>query len=264
MKRIDGERLRFVLSAGRTGTTFLREFLKARGGALDVAFEPPTSRRCWVLWNAEQAGLAPRGLASRIVIRRRRADALGVAPGRVRLEINSFMSPFVGDLCEHTDALGLVHMVRHPFTWIPSMGNFKAAYWRRHVIDHVPFTHQVHPLARAEWRRLHEVVRLAWRWRLANEGLGVAETASAIYLRVRYEDFVSRDEAVRDDTLAAMLSVVDPAFDGRAPQPDRRERLNARPAGEVPDWRDWDAGLAAEVREICAPLMARYGYGDTP
>lgn len=264
MKPIDGQKLRFVLSGGRAGTTFLREFLKARGGPVDVAFEPPTSRRCWILWNMEQAGLAPRGVACVWAMRRRARDAQAVPDGHVRVEINPFLSPFVAELCQRTESLHAVHIVRHPFTWIRSMGNFKAAYWRRHVIDLVPFTQQVHPEARARWGSLPPVLRLAWRWRQANEGIDVAREGAHRYVRFRYEDLLSSSREQQGALLEELLDVIDPSGVGAGTPPAWEERLNADPGGEIPEWTAWSSQLRAEVLAVCAPLMEAYGYGERP
>lgn len=261
---IDGRQLRFVLSAGRTGTAFLREFLKTHRSAVQLAYEPPTSRRCWMLWNMAQAGLVPGGLSTAIACRRRAREAAAIPAGAIRLEINSFLSPFVGDLARHVVPFHVVHMVRHPFTWIPSMGNFKAAYWRRHVIDYVPFTRAVHPLARRGWSRLDEIERLAWRWRLANEGLAAADGCAADYRLVRYEDLLSTDHDLRAATLTRLLEVAAPDLAGRVDLPVRSPLVNARPPGNVPDWPQWDAGIRCRVEDICGELATRFGYGARP
>ena len=262
--RINGDRLRYVLSAGRTGSAFLREYLKSWAADFDIAYEPTTSRRCWILFNMEQAGIVPRGVASRIACRRRRRDADNTDAEQVRLEINSFLSPFVLDLARITDRMRIVHVVRHPYTWIPSMGNFKAAYWRRHVIDYVPFTKAVHSLARQGWRDRNPIERLAWRWRAVNEDIAAARDANCDYRLIRYEDLVGDEPSIRHLTLLELINHVAPSQLAGIASVDWLTRVNPRPGGTIAEWQEWTPTIRHRVDEICGDLISRFGYDETP
>ncbi len=257
--------VRLVLSTGRTGSTLLREYLKALPLPLDVAFEPYPSRRSYVLWNAAEAGLLSRAAVHADFRRVRGRAWQAVADGQLRLELHAYLAPMITEIITDYRPLRLVHLVRHPLTWITSIARFKAAGWRRDWVDRLPFTRHVHPEARAGWRQLGEYERNAWRWRRTNEAILAASGAAEAAALVRYEDLVAADAATARVALQQVLAVLLQPM----PVPDvplaRDARPNAsRADGLVPDWQAWPGPELARVQAICAPLLGPLGYGPTP
>lgn len=256
---LDGSRISFILSAGRTGTTFLASVCPALTPDLVYVQEPPRSRTTFMLANAATAGLIARDRAEGLFMRRRTRLLAGDARSSY-VEINPFLAPLAPRLPDLVDPLRVVHMVRDPRSWVPSMANFKAWGWRRTVIDWVPFAQTVHPAARATWGRLDDIRRYAWRWRLANEQIAACAERCRDYVVVRYEDLFSGNPASRSRALGSILSTLraDARFDDAAVPWDTT--VNPSTKLELEAWERWSDDDRRDVAAIVEPLMARFGY----
>lgn len=255
---IDGERLRFVLSTGRTGTTQLREFLRKNQAHLGIAFEPPPSRPAYILWNAECAGYPFRGMALKLLLRSKH-KMLAMNSG-CTVEFDSYLSPLICVMLDHVDKAHVVHMVRHPYTWIESIGNFKAASWRKHVVGHAPFTEIIHPHIRDQWRSLDRHEQLAWSWRHVNEQIIQRRGQCRQYVRVKFEDFVCDSAGTRKTTINSMLEILDPEHANPDYDIDVHEKLNRSETRHIEPWQNWPERLLHSVNRICEPLMNEFGY----
>lgn len=255
---IDGTRVAFILSAGRTGTTFLGKVLPPL--LPDVAFlqEPPGSRRLFMVSNALSAA-GPDGLPVRWYRRlcRQRLDALG--PGRKLVEINPFLVPIAHHLPTVVAPLDAVHMVRHPFGWIESMATFKAYGWRRRLVEHIPFALTRHRAA-DRWGDLSDLERWAWRWRLAVETNGAACAAARTTALVRYEDLFSPDIAVRQKTLDTILGIVAPGQHVDAARIAWDNSVNPAPTRSEAGAASWPSDIRRRVADIVGPLARAHGY----
>ncbi len=259
-RRIDGHRLRFVLSTGRTGTTQFREFLKRTHTHLGIAFEPEPSRLAYLLWNAERSGLMFKYTARKMILNSKFGLLNAAAPDTTIVEFDSYLSPLVCEFLDQVDNLHIVHMIRHPYTWIQSMGNFKAASWRRYAVDFVPFTDIVHPDSRQQWRGLSKYEKLAWSWRYVNEQILLQEFVCKRYMLVKFEDFTSPDNEIRKTAIDDMLGIVDPDYTGSTFDIDVNDRLNKSFVKNIPQWKQWPENILESVRDICGPLMNKFGY----
>jgi len=257
---LDGDRISFILSAGRTGTTFLASICPALTPNRQYLQEPPWSRSIFMLSNAASCGWVSPRWAERLFVhdRARRLTANGTSSEIV--EINPFLTPLAPRLPDLVHSARIVHMVRDPRSWVPSMANFKAWGWRRAIIDWVPFAQTVHPAARSYWRRLDTIRRYAWRWRLANEQIEACCDRCRHYVMVRYEDLFSNDRATRSQALKSILITLraeDQIDDSGIPWDTAANPSIQR---ELDAWESWSAEAKREVADIVAPQMHRYGY----
>jgi len=261
---LDGNRLSYVLSAGRTGTTFLAHVLPGIAPSLAIRQEPPGSRPLFMLMNAALAGLAPMRWSERIYLADRRRWLRRLPSGQRIAEISPFILSLAPRFGELVRPLRVVHMVRDPRDWIQSMGNFKAWGWKRHVIDYVPFARPVHPDARRQWLGLDSHSKHAWWWRMANEQIEACRAACESYALIRYEDLFSSDATLRERMLRQVVAVLDP---GAAPDLSSvpwNLAVNPGGRGTFSGWRGWSDQAKANVAAILAGSMARYGYGGEP
>ncbi len=256
---LDGQKLRFILSAGRTGTVFLSRALAKLYPQHEVVHEPPSSRRMFMLWNAEAAGLAPAGSARRLFVQNRRR-VLAANGSRLRIEINPFLHPLAPELHELVDPLYVVHLVRDARDWIRSMANFGAAGWRRHLIEYTPFARTIHPAAKRGWSGLDTFSRFAWRWQLANEQLLSLAEHTDYYCRIRYEDLFSADESAAGISLRQLVSGLQIEETDRMADICWTQRANPGRHGKIDDWREWPEEVRDRVMDICGPLMKEFGY----
>jgi len=250
---------RFVLSTGRTGTNLLCEFLKKRNPELIIAFEPSPSRYAFMLWNAGRKGLIPEDCGRNLMYKKMEKELARLKEDQVRIEFDNYLSPLVVEMLDYSVSPIVIHMVRHPYSWIKSIENFKAAHWRRYVINYLPFTKLIHPKASVFWNSLNSIEKSAWRWVYYNEKLLECKRLGQNYLCVKYEDFISSDSKIRNDTVNKMLHMLDPEHDSEI---DIKwdEKINKSNPGQIDHWQNWPVKTLNNVRNICGNVMKIFGY----
>ena len=255
---LDGNRLRFLLSAGRTGTLFLSRALADPAAGIRTAHEPWPGR--WELWLGnlrERVGAGQLAMAA-LLRRTRQARLDRLERGDVLVEINPLLCPVADLLAELVAPLHVAHVVREPAAWAESITQFGSQGWRRHLIDYVPLGKPYPQRRPPDWRHLPESERALWRWRYCNQAIERIAERCRSYGVVRYEDLFAADPEQRGlaaGRLYAALGLPTPAG-GLAL--DTEERVNPTPPG-----RRRGARVSREAaRRVCGELAARYGYGS--
>lgn len=254
---IDGHRLRFILSAGRTGTVFLADYLRTIGASVHIVHEPWPARWEHVLGNFRNST----GVGSKVlgdVFRRARLRMLaGLGQGECIIEINPLLCPLLDIVWESVAPMQVVHVVRDPRSWATSIASFKASGWRRHFIDSTPFAKPFPTPRPAGWFRLTEVERELYRWTYCNEQIMSLAPKVAQYTCMRYEDLFSADPVTRGDTFSGLLGGLGINPRHAPAVPEINVRLNSSK-------RDGEAApllTSARVEKVCGPLMRLWGYG---
>lgn len=253
---IDGQRLRLILSAGRTGTVFLAGALDDPANGVRAVHEPWPAR-----WELLAANLRTRlGAGDRFMtalLRRARGWRNGRLPAAsILVEINPLLTPAADLLPALVAPLHVAHIVREPADWAESIAGFGARGWRRHVIDYVPFAKPYPQQRPPGWRRLPEVHRALWRWRFCNETITGLASHCASYRVVRFEDLFSPAAAIRQTAMTEVRAALGLATHGGIAPPDISHRVNAGPAGDARRRPD-----PAVVQSVCGALARQYGYG---
>lgn len=252
---LPGHDIRFILSAGRTGTVFLTHRLGERFEHLLCVHEPSPSRAELVLANfRNRFGFGETLLRSLFTsARRRRLDSLEY--GEQYLEINPLLCP-LADMLHQVEPLRIVHLVREPASWAQSIVNFKARGWRRGIIDYVPFT-KPYPWPRpAGWNGMTEFEKALWRWRFCNESILQLRPSCDRYVHLRYEDLFSRDEEAQRHAVGRLLRALGLPDDDDLEWLRPEERLNASERKDVSP-----ITLPSDrVESICGDLMTEFGY----
>ncbi len=258
----------FVLTTGRTGSTFLFKLLHKYFPEEVIRREPPPSFLLNVYSNLRMEGWPiPEAWLAKLVrgyflkIKRRLGDK---SLANWYLEVNPFLYG-TGDLIR--DVFGswkLIHMVRHPFSYAHSTQNYRPRAWRKFFV-HAPlwylYVSRVLPEEKIRWSSLLHREKSAWQWRVINQKIESYRNLCDGYLRVRYEDFFSSSPAVREETLRSLLRFLELPED-RIPAdavPYHRKE-NPSQHARVPTPEKWDPTLRDSIARICAPLMERYGY----
>ncbi len=257
----------FVLSTGRTGTTFLTEFLRRHYSDIACLQEPGVGWLTNVCSNLRAEKRLP--AASLPVLRRQffRARNTLVRSKEVEkyIEINPFLYG-MGDLLNAwLKEPRILHMIRSPWTCIPSLMRFKPRGWRRFFV-HAPFWNLNVEKAKARgkgslhWSSLSWMEKKAWQWVYINEMIGSYRRLNGKYHVARYEDLFSSDRGLRYKTL---LGIVDffglkepAAFDESMFQ----IRVNPRAAEDETEDGFWDENAKEKMLAICRDAMERFGY----
>ena len=243
--------LRYVLSAGRTGTVFLERLINEQLAGVTAAHEPPATRYQMMLANLRN-DLGAGGSLLKRIFDRSRESRLKKMPG-IYVEINPFLCPMTDLVPKPGHGLRVVHMVRDPASWAISIATFRASTRFRGIIDHVPFA-KPYPSPRPEgWPNLSEFERALWRWRWCNERISSLEPVAEAYALVRYEDLFSADGPVQEAALSTIVETLD--LPGKLVATADTMSMRANPSeGPGPD-----ADTQATHR-ICGDLARTYGY----
>lgn len=257
-RSIDGHRLRFILSAGRTGTVFITDFLASTGASVRVVHEPWPARWEHVLGNFRNSTGFGSALLRKLFRWARRRALADLEDGERLVEINPLLCPLLDVVGDEVAPIHVLHLVRDPGSWATSIASFKASGWRRHFIDSTPFA-KPFPVPRpAGWFKLSEVERELYRWNYCNEQILSLAPKAAQYTCLRYEDLFSSDPVARREAFEKLLNGLGIEPTGAPAAPEISTRLNAsRQEGDA-------RSLARErVEEVCGPLMRLWGYART-
>lgn len=242
---------RYVLSAGRTGTVFLENFINEGVAGALAEHEPSPTRTQMMLANLRNDwGIGGRLLKWHF---NRHRHAREQAAGGIYVEINPFLCPMTDLVDDGVRPFRLVHMVREPGSWARSICTFKASERFRGVVDYVPFS-KPYPAPRPDgWGKLGAFEKALWRWNWCNTRIRALQPLAASYAVVRYEDMFSAELATRQKALTTVFEVLDLDLPETVDWDAMKTRLNPAPPGEMEIDR-------AAVRSICGPLARELGY----
>ncbi len=243
--------LRYVLSAGRTGTVFLENFLNTHLAGVTAVHEPSETRTQMMLANLRNDWGIGGSILKRVFMASRDKREASVQGDYV--ELNPFLCAMTDLLPAPGSDLRVVHMVRDPASWAQSLVSFKASTRFRPMIDYVPFA-KPYPSPRPEgWGRLSEYERALWRWNWCNERIEAIRAECSAYAVVRYEDLFSDKPGDTETTLERICSTLGLPVPGDIGTDDMNQRINAKPPADV----DQDKTAA---KRICGSLARGYGY----
>lgn len=265
MKRLLQTQNYFILSTGRTGTTFLHKLLTFWEPSLACFQEP---RPSWIFQiysnlKAERKINGPfKDWIAGLFSSSRSRLLEGTAADRY-LEISPFLYGLGEGLRKAAGAFKVVHIVRHPFTCIPSMLNFNPQGWRRFFMDLPVWSLHVGralPDSAIRWKALSKIEKKAWQWRYINQKIESYQNIAQDYLRIPYEHLFSDSPEIREEAFRKLLS-----FLGLVTQRDYQAmplsaKVNQSQTKAIPPWKDWDPLILRSVLAICAERMEAYGY----
>jgi hypothetical protein len=243
--------LRYVLSAGRTGTVFLQRLMDDHLNGVTAAHEPGATRYQMILANLRNDwGIG--GSALEWIFERSRTRRIAAAKGAY-VEINPFLCAMTDLLPKPGHRLKIVHMVRDPATWAASIATFKASVRFRRFIDKIPFA-KPYPVPRPQgWRSLTEYERALWRWNWCNGRIGQLRPIADAYALVRYEDLFAPEPATRLAALETIMTTLELPGQLAGVRSDMGIRANASGG----DGQDVNRPAA---KRICGELARVYGY----
>lgn len=251
----------FILSTGRTGTTWLASVFE-HAGALAVHEPPPRWLR--LVGNAHAAGAVSRERATEIV-RRVRAEVVAPSPPDARpyVEANSLVSGLVGPLLDAFESARVVQVVRDPAGYVGSAlawGQYRLA---GRVLNAVPYRRLAapqfrpwSPSERVRWARRDQFDRLCWTWMAQNRAMRTQGEGNPRFSTVRFEDLVDRDASrmtLRSlFELAGLVTDVDAAIAAA----DAMKNESAPRAAKI----TLDPAQRDRLRSVCRDEAAHYGY----
>lgn len=251
----------FIVSSGRTGTTALAQHLSAAYPNVCALHEPKPS---WRLRRASAKSLCGR-LTKEQLVHQLAAARRGLV-SRITQPIYIESNPFLGGFLDAFDAVFdkplVIHLVRDPRTFIRSSMNFGTFRGLKNLAQgFIPWwlpKPELFPNANGRtWNAMAEPERLAWYWGMLNRELNRGQQLyGGRYLRMRFEDLFAKDGS----GMHPFTDFIGLPRNPRLIEEANRENVNASRESSFPRFADWPADLKAQLAEHCGELMALYGY----
>lgn len=250
-----------ILTAGRTGSTYVAEMLEVLFPELAVYQEREPARMIAVLTNLGDLGCGP---VSTMAKRAAERIYKTTRKGRLRhnrkadgvVEINPFIVNLGARLAEPAPT-ALIHFVRHPVAWVQSSIEFGSYSWRRPIVPYLPLVRERPPLGDASWAHMTETERFAWRWQRRNANIREFCAAAGVpVLTLRYEDAFERGMPQTDAfrALAGLMRLdQNRVTDSTLPRNRVNPTLSTHRQSEGRVNRN-------DIMAICADEAAHYGY----
>jgi hypothetical protein len=256
------EQVVVILSTGRTGTKALAHFFNTSYDNVTALHEPKPSRHLRLLSNKAMAkGMSPNAAVR--ALRSAREKLLASLTRPIYIESNWYVYGFIDALRPvFGDNTKLLHVVRNPRTYVPSMlnyGTYKGL--KKLATNFLPYWYirpeQVSDNPLKRWAEMSEAERLAWHWHVVNREIDRgAEMFGNDYLFMRYEDLFAPDGS-GIDTLLPWIGL--PPSE-KLLEKIRGERVNASTGRGNAAWEKIDADSRRAVIEMCGEQMRQYGY----
>jgi len=241
----------FILSTGRTGTQFFESYINGTSQDALCLHEPKPSRRFKFLSNMLLQERVSVQSVNRIYQHSRRS-LFSSLQDKVYIESSNFMFGCIPALNEIYGDIRIIHMVRHPLTYVRS--HLGKGFWRGHkriFARYVPYWLEDLDMAKKEG----PVALLAARWVYVNRQIASYQESNP-YLRIRFEDLFSGAEKGSSDQLNLIRS-----FCGL---PDLEPEINAEwirhPKNPSSRTYTLEPDDQQQIYAICGSLMKDFQY----
>jgi len=250
----------FLIGTGRTGTVYLSRYLAARVRGAVTAHEP--SKRIKLRSNRFLAGRESAERMRAFLTRYRSAleRRLDRTSCQAYFQVDPWLYGFTRFLEEVFEEPRVVHLVRHPFTYVTShLNRIYREPWVAWLKRRIPYWFlrgdRTGDYTSKEWNALSPQERMAWYWVTCNRFIDANAEGLSHFRRMKYEDLF----ATEGEGLKALLDFceveeeveVETLAIERNRAPERFEPVS-----------EWPSEVVERVGAMCRPLMERYGYAD--
>lgn len=251
----------FVVSTGRTGTTFLARF------AGDIGAEGCHEPGPWWLRHLSNAHVSGHLDHDRAVglLRRQRAHVGTSGP---YLEASCLIYGLVGPLLDAFPEARVVHVVRDPRTYVRSglsWGVHRAGGRPLNLLPYrrlaPPQFRPLDPRERVRWAADNQFARLCWAWSAMNQAMRAQGAGHERFRTVRFEDLTDPD--LGPDTLAALASDLHLPVDRSRLTELTATPVNASETEASVGWQSWSDADLGLLLERTATEADHYGYPVT-
>ena len=247
----------FILSTGRTATTFLAELFDSNKD-IQALHEPKPSRilRMWSMASFEKR---VSNAFLRSVLYRKRKKIFNSSTSAIYIESNPFLVGFTHVLSDVFEKPMVIHVVRDPRDFVKSSlnhGNDRGI--KLFFNTHVPYWYpRVEKLLGLTGKQPMKV-RAAAYWTLVNKYLeDYGNRNPDNYILLRYEDIFSGNQS----DMKKLISLIGKSETTLLDKALSSKSINASRYNATPSWTNWSQEDCRKINELCQPLMASYGYG---
>lgn len=248
----------FLVSTGRTGTRFFAGFFQEITENIAAHHTSSYTRLVNIVGSMRYLGLAPTAV-SRALWYHLKVSAIQGEPRRY-IECNPYYWNFLDLIWESFPEARIVHLIRHPHTFIQSHIRWERQRWQSQIANQlVPFWGPVgyHEQLLGLGGNTHQRVRYyAKVWRRKNETILRTIDSDPRATTFRFEDVFAPDAGTRH--LAKLVDWL-----GLVPiRPIGKDVLSLKRNETAARSFHWNAQCNALIRWECGTLMERFGYDD--
>lgn len=247
----------FILSTGRTATTFLAELFDSQP-EIQGLHEPKPSRilRMWGMANLE-GKVSKRYMHAALFQKRRKL--FSPRDSRTYIESNPFLIGFTDVIDSVFKDPFVIHVVRDPRDFVKSSmnhGNDRGI--KLFLNNHLPYWYPRVEQLLGRNDTLPMRFKAAAYWTIANKALlDYGKAHPERYLLVRYEDVFHGTQVGMEQLIGAVgINVKE-----LTKKAIGKSGVNASRYSSVQSWDTWSNEDCKLLDELCGPLMRHFGYG---
>lgn len=247
----------YVLSTGRTGSTYLSILLKKMAPNLNFEHQKRGARLINIYSNLpfeNQYYLSVMEFLFQI-------SGRGMPP---KPTVDPLLSGGILKLISR-DSLDakVIHLVRNPAKFVESFMNWKSQSLRKKLLHHgipfwnpVPFIHD-HKISYREWMEMEKFEKFCWTWNYKNRKF-IKLKEQNDYLLIRFEDLVSKDNQARNETLEQLSSFIGVSKNNYKDL--FNSKVNKSEKKYFPRYQDWNDSMKNILKRHCNDLAEDLGY----
>lgn len=246
----------FILSTGRTGTTYLAKYFSYYPNIYAV-HEPKPSRRMRQLSMARLQEVFNDDQYLAKILNQQRQNMIKHS-GKIYIESNPFLVGFAKALPVVFDSPTLIHVVRDPRDYITSGINHGALKGTKKFLNnHLKYWLFDVEKKDGESDRTHMVRRLATFWTVSNNFIASAGKDVPNYHLVKFESLFNDKNNI--DKLARKIDLPNIKLD-QSRKLSSAQSKNQSQFRTMPEWPDWTAQEKKIVEKICGSTMLKFNY----
>ncbi len=249
----------FILSSGRSGSTFLSETISATG-IVHIEHQESGSRIVNILGNMVLQNIISIDTALSF-IRKLNYEHLFHKSNSDPLRSCMIAALFKTG---YFDDVKVIHLIRDPRNFVSSFMNWKRDSLKRKILHHlIPFW-QPTPRIKKEGKEsfkesilISKFEHFCWNWSFKNSIFLEIKDYTDQYMLVKFEDLVlNRDYEVEKlaNFIGLELSEFQIILDSG--------KVNKSKSSKFPKWNEWSPYQAKILQKRCGILMNEFGYGN--
>lgn len=256
-----------ITSTGRTGTRSIADLLNRCDDRIEAHHITGASTLFNILSNMNLARLIPSTVINVLWTAMKDRHWRPRSEEQLFIDSNNHLYALARQLMIRYEDLLMVHIVRDPRAYVVSHLRWSRLRPKSYVANHVlPFWQPngflVGELSLRSWMEMDRFQRFCWIWNFKNRHMNATgEIHPGRYLRLRFEDLVSTNEA--DGGIARLGEFIGiPEINARSREALRH--LNQTTPGDNDPLQNLSARQCRDIERICGPQMREYGYGNEP
>lgn len=246
----------FILSTGRTGTTYIANYLANYKGVYSVHEPKPSWRlRMWSMARLENN--IDDNYLYRIFakLRKRRINEVNE---KIYVESNPSLKGFCIGIAKNMSNAYIIHIVRDPRDSVASGVNYGALRLKKRLmISLVPYWH-LHPLKLLNQKKSIPE-KIARSWLLTNNHINKSREYTDNYIQIKFEDLFNDADKMKE--VINFIGIQQEYIEEKSINSIQKSK-NASKYNDIKNWMNWSPDFAKQIYAIVGKTMKDCGYGQ--